>query len=632
MRGVPLTQPPALIGANPAHQHTILQLTYLEAKKTLVTLGLEDASHLSATLKVWLCNHKGRPDKAPAAANPTQDVAQQAPLCLKTIKVFTTKAMDTELLCMAVHGGSWPQAHVAIGTRSGNVLVLHGDFVRDKLQRANLVADPHASPTASQPISDVGFTGQDGKLFLYAVTEKLTLAFNVANGARVVLDEAGAAPGCSTLDSEGELVVGRPEAVYFYSPDGRGPCFVFEGQKHQLHWLDHYLVAASSQDMGSVGVGHTLQLYDMRNKLIAASLSLAEKPRQILCRSGLVLIPLPGGHVIRLQEKGLAAKLELLFTKSLYPIALNMARFEQADEGIVARIQQRYGDHLHARGDYDGAMSQYMATMGHLEASYVIRKFLDAQRIHNLTAYLEQLHEKGLATADHTTLLLNCYTKAKDVDKLDRFLKGAERQGASGTLPFSIDTAVKVCRAAGYFEHALDVAKAAGEHELYLDILLEDCSGFDEALTYLQTLPASQAASVLQKHGKALINGRPEETTALLMRLCTSGEGPGQGGEPAPVTAQVADFAHLFADRPQALMLLCEFVLNSLRSPPSEALLYHTLLELYLNDGRTTNTGPEGDSPTASVSHQESSSSGEGAGQGAVESGMGSRGGAPVQR
>ena len=31
----------------------------------------------------------------------------------------------------------------------------------------------------------LGGTGQDGKLFLYAVTEKLTLAFNVANGARV---------------------------------------------------------------------------------------------------------------------------------------------------------------------------------------------------------------------------------------------------------------------------------------------------------------------------------------------------------------------------------------------------------------------------------------------------------------
>ena len=50
---------------------------------------------------------------------------------------------------------------------------------------------------------------------------------------------------------------------------------------------------------------------------------------------------------------------------------------------------------------------------------------------------------QGLATADHTTLLLNCYTKAKDVDKLDRFLKGAEQEGGASSLPFSIDTAVK---------------------------------------------------------------------------------------------------------------------------------------------------------------------------------------------
>ena len=38
------------------------------------------------------------------------------------------------------------------------------------------------------------------------------------------------------------------------------------------------------------------------------------------------------------------------------------------------------------------------------------------------------------------------------------------------------------------------------------------------------------------------------------------------------------------ADRPQALMLLCEYVLNSTRAPPSEALLFHTLLQLYLAD------------------------------------------------
>jgi hypothetical protein len=75
------------------------------------------------------------------------------------------------------------------------------------------------------------------------------------------------------------------------------------------------------------------------------------------------------------------------------------------------------------KGDYDGAIAQYIKTIGKLEPSYVIRKFLDAQRIHNLTSYLQALHEKGLANADHTTLLFNCYTKLKDVKKLDEFIK-----------------------------------------------------------------------------------------------------------------------------------------------------------------------------------------------------------------
>ena len=34
----------------------------------------------------------------------------------------------------------------------------------------------------------------------------------------------------------------------------------------------------------------------------------------------------------------------------------------------------------------------------------------------------QALHEKGEANADHTTLLLNCYTKLKAIDQLDRFI------------------------------------------------------------------------------------------------------------------------------------------------------------------------------------------------------------------
>jgi len=71
-------------------------------------------------------------------------------------------------------------------------------------------------------------------------------------------------------------------------------------------------------------------------------------------------------------------------------------------------------------------MKQYITTIqwtGLVEPSYVIKQFLDSQRIHNLTFYLEKLHEAGVANSKHTTLLLNCLSKQKDVVKLNDFIK-----------------------------------------------------------------------------------------------------------------------------------------------------------------------------------------------------------------
>jgi hypothetical protein len=49
--------------------------------------------------------------------------------------------------------------------------------------------------------------------------------------------------------------------------------------------------------------------------------------------------------------------------------------------------------------------------------------------------------------------------------------------------------------------------------------------------------------------------------------------------------------------RPLALMLLCEFILNSNRSPPAEDFLYHTLLELYLSDALAGDEGAADGTP-----------------------------------
>lgn len=171
---------------------------------------------------------------------------------------------------------------------------------------------------------------------------------------------------------------------------------------------------------------------------------------------------------------------------------------------------RKYADHLYSKQEYDEAMSRYIHTIGHLEPSYVIQKFLDEQTIYNLTKYLEKLHEKDLASKEHTTLLLNCYTKLKDVEKLNAIMKSED-----GELKFDVETAIKVCRAASYYKQAMSVAKKAGRHERYLKILLEDLGSFEEALLYISSLEPGQAGVIVKEYGKILIEHKPVQTIEI---------------------------------------------------------------------------------------------------------------------
>lgn len=97
---------------------------------------------------------------------------------------------------------------------------------KDKVQRGLLTV--RDGPSAEDTVG-LAFKGEDSNLYLFAVTQAQTLVFDINTSSRSLLDEMGAAKGSTTQNEAGDLVVARPEAVYFYSVDGRGPCFVFEG-------------------------------------------------------------------------------------------------------------------------------------------------------------------------------------------------------------------------------------------------------------------------------------------------------------------------------------------------------------------------------------------------------------------
>jgi hypothetical protein len=75
-----------------------------------------------------------------------------------------------------------------------------------------------------------------------------------------------------------------------------------------------------------------------------------------------------------LKEKPTTSKLGMLYCKSLYVLALNVARSQKLDKSSVADIHRKYGDHLSSKGDYNGMMEQFVSCIGRMEASDVIRK------------------------------------------------------------------------------------------------------------------------------------------------------------------------------------------------------------------------------------------------------------------
>ena len=140
-------------------------------------------------------------------------------------------------------------------------------------------------------------------------------------------------------------------------------------------------------------------------------------------------------------------------------------------------------------------------------------QFLDSQRIHNLIEYLEELHDHDKATVDHTTLLLNCYAKLKDTEKLETFIMSGNN--------FDLDTAISMCRQGGYYDQAVFLAKKHVEHELVVDILVEDSQKYENALDYIWRLEPALAYPLLMKYARVLLEHCPKDATKMFIDYYT---------------------------------------------------------------------------------------------------------------
>ena len=182
----------------------------------------------------------------------------------------------------------------------------------------------------------------------------------------------------------------------------------------------------------------------------------------------------------------------------------------------------------------------------------MIRKFLDTQRTSQLSTYVEELHHRqrgyvlllslSLSFSNtntntntgpsHTALLLNCYTKMRDQDALNRFTRMGGRwtcdercrsiHGEEWVKRRCSDT--KPLRAAGFYDNALYLAKRHERHAQFCEIQVEDIDNAKAATTYLETLSDHPdiVASIMKRHCLRMLPVMPQRVTTLLQSLCSS--------------------------------------------------------------------------------------------------------------
>ena len=237
-----------------------------------------------------------------------------------------------------------------------------------------------------------------------------------------------------------------------------------------------------------------------------------------------------------------AKKLERYFSKNVFDLAFRFAKNNKYDDNLLAEISRYHADHFYNKGDHENAIKHYIKTIGYIEPSYVIRKFIDVSHIQCLINYLEELHnhKSNLANPHHTALLLNCFVKLKSTEKLKEWLTKVTIDPDKNK--FYTETAVKVCLELDQVDLAKELALKCKHHELYLQILIENkgssllnlengeetdrTKNYFDAIEYIENhINEKDQSKLIKQFGQILAKYHPRKMLEIIKKLIDKGIG-----------------------------------------------------------------------------------------------------------
>uniref|UniRef100_A0A673WCP1 Vacuolar protein sorting-associated protein 11 homolog n=1 Tax=Salmo trutta TaxID=8032 RepID=A0A673WCP1_SALTR len=428
-----------------------LQLSSFQLKQhsILVSVG-QDEQGINPLVKIWNLDKRDSGN----------------PLCTRIFPAIPGNK-PTEVSCLTVHENL---NFMAIGFTDGSVVLTKGDITRDRHSKTLTLHE------GTCPITGLAFRQQGKVTHLFVATlEKVhCYTLTVKEYPKLELDTHGCALRCSVLTDpyqDSQFIVAGDECVYLYQPDERGPCF--SPNKSEF----------GSREM-SPSEKQTLTIYDLDNKFIAYSASF-DNIIEVLAEWGSFYILTRDGKMFVLQEKDTQTKLEMLFKKNLFVIAINLAKSQHLERDGLSEIFRQYGDHLYVKGDHLYVKGDHVAIQPYIrlpvQSLQVGRQVVDPLSIQKLT-----YHVRGLKLPDRA--------------------EGRE-------VAFSTDISWKTTAQA--------FGAAFCPHSVHILGSSSTPINYDEALRYIGRLPFEQAESNMKCCGKTLMHHVPDGTTLLLKGLCT---------------------------------------------------------------------------------------------------------------
>ncbi|XP_026191964.1 vacuolar protein sorting-associated protein 11 homolog [Cyclospora cayetanensis] len=466
---------------------------------------------------------------------------------------------------------------LAVGTESAGVCLFRGDLLREKTCRLRLMKENDEAVAsvrflASQSDSNTHYmlVCNTSSIACYAVTlkgePKVCHTDSVSTASPHVV---------GALASLGTFVIHHGEGIFCVDPEqGNLWALPSEDRCHILTTHKSYIVSVTTEESsadaepthaGSAEIlpekfsplqsksSHqmlTIHLCYPELRLIAYS-SPMRGVRHVVSAMDTLFVIARGGAtennvLFDVKEKSFDERLCILLRKRLFNWAAEVTIKDHQPQQVLQEVYRLHGDWLYSKNMPEKAVEMYIKTIGFLEPSAVIQKFLDAQELSHLAFYLLHLHLAGCAMQQHTLLFFKCTARLKDDALLASFLDDPR---ISKTCSLSV--ALNECRLNGDTALACAIASRHGYHDEHLSLLLET-KEFSKAVDVLKQVDAPTACSLLLKHGSDLLRHSASDVLILLSQFISD------------YHTSVEVFIPLFVDDPDLLLLFLSLLAHGL--------------------------------------------------------------------